>query len=292
MNIRATSQVLGVIGDPVAHSFSPDMHNAAIAALDVDYCYVAFHVLPDRVGEAMKGLRGLNIRGLNVTIPHKLAVMEYMDRISEEALAVGAVNTISREDDELVGYNTDVYGVLRALRDIAGIETFPTHCVVLGAGGAARAVTYALGTQEGVQRVTILNRTVKRAENLAADMEKITGTKMDVGALDTDAQCRAFADAGVVVNTTSLGMYPEVNASPLADVRAAHPDLVLYDTVFNPLETQLMRAFESVGAPAFGGLDMLVFQGARSFTIWTGVEPPTDVMKNVVVKRVAKKNER
>ncbi|MCY4352623.1 MAG: shikimate dehydrogenase, partial [Gemmatimonadetes bacterium] len=177
----------------------------------------------------------------------------------------------------------DVYGVLRALRDIAGIETFPAHCVVLGAGGAARAVTYALGTQEGVQRVTILNRTIERAEALAVDMEKITGTKMDVGALDAHTQCRVFADAGVVVNTTSLGMYPEVNASPLADVRAVHPDLVLYDTVFNPLETQLMRAFQSVGAPAFGGLDMLVFQGARSFAIWTGVEPPTDVMKNVVV---------
>ena len=147
-------------------------------------------------------------------------------------------------------------------------------------------MAYALGTQDGVQRVTILNRTVKRAEALAMDMEKITGTKMAVGALDADTQCRAFADAGVVVNTTSLGMYPRVNVSALADVRAVHPDLVLYDTVFNPIETQLMRAFQSVGAPAFGGLDMLVFQGARSFAIWTGVEPPTDVMKNVVVKRV------
>jgi shikimate dehydrogenase len=285
VNIRATNQVLGVIGDPVAHSFSPDMHNAAIATLGVDYCYVAFHVLPDRVGEAMRGLRGLNIRGLNVTIPHKLAVMEHMDRISEEALAVGAVNTISYEDGELIGYNTDVYGVLTALREIAGIETFPSHCVVLGAGGASRAVTYALGSQGGVQQVTILNRTVERAEALARDMEKITGKKIDVGAMDAEAQCRSFADAGLVVNTTSLGMYPVVDASPLADVKAVHPDLVLYDTVFNPLETQLMREFRSVGAPAFGGLDMLVFQGARSFAIWTEVEPPADVMKKAVIGR-------
>ncbi len=286
MNIRATSQVLGVIGDPVAHSFSPDMHNAAIAALDVDYCYVAFHVLPGQICEAIKGVRGLNIRGLNVTIPHKLAVMEHMDRISEEALAVGAVNTISREDGELVGYNTDVYGIATSLREIAGIKIFPAHCVVLGAGGASRAVTYALGMQDDVQQVTILNRTVKRAEALAADMEKMTGKKIAVGPLDADSQRGSFADAGVVVNTTSLGMYPNVNASPLADVRAIHPDLVLCDTVFNPLETQLMRAFQSVGAPAFGGLDMLVFQGARSFAIWTGIEPPTEVMKNAIVKRV------
>ncbi|MCZ6634466.1 MAG: hypothetical protein O7G87_13760 [bacterium] len=108
LNIRSTSQVLGVIGDPIAHSFSPDMHNAAIEALGVDFCYVAFHVLPPKVGDAMRGVRGFHIRGLNVTIPHKLAVMEHMDRISEEALAVGAVNTISNEDGELVGYNTDV----------------------------------------------------------------------------------------------------------------------------------------------------------------------------------------
>ena len=286
MNIRATSRVLGVIGDPVAHSFSPDMHNAAIAALDVDYCYVAFHVLPDRIAEAIHGMRGLNIRGLNVTIPHKLAVMEHLDRISEEASAVGAVNTISHEDGALVGYNTDVYGILTALREIAGLKTLPAQCVVLGAGGAARAVTYALGMQDAVQRVTLLNRTVARAEALAGDMEKITGKTIAVGPLDAETQRRSFADAGAVVNTTSLGMYPKVNASPLVDVRAVHPGLVLCDTVFNPLETQLMRAFRSVGAPAFGGLDMLVFQGARSFAIWTGVEPPTDVMKNAVVKRV------
>jgi len=230
-------------------------------------------------------VRGLNVRGLNVTIPHKLAVMEYMDRISEDALAVGAVNTISHEDGELVGYNTDVYGVLTALREVAGVTTFPEHCVVLGAGGAARAATYALGNQEGVTRVTVLNRTVERAEALAVDMEKITGKTIEVGGMDAEAQTRAFADAGLVVNTTSLGMYPHVDASPLADVKALHPDLVLYDTVFNPLETQLMRAFKSVGAPAFGGLDMLVYQGARSFEIWTGTMPPVDVMKDVVVKR-------
>lgn len=285
MNIRATSQVLGVIGHPVAHSFSPDMHNAAIAALGLDYCYVAYHVLPERVGEAMRGLVGLNIRGLNVTIPHKLAVMEHMDHISEEALAVGAVNTISHEDGELVGYNTDVYGVLTALREVAGVTAFPEHCVVLGAGGAARAATYALGNQETVKRVTLLNRTVARAESLAKDMEKITGKTIDVGGMDGADQKRAFADAGLVVNTTSLGMYPQVDASPLADIDAVHPDLILYDTVFNPLETELMRAFKSVGAPAFGGLDMLVYQGARSFEIWTGTMPPVEVMKQVVVKR-------
>jgi len=281
--IRATSQVLGVIGDPVAHSFSPDMHNAAIAALGVDFCYVAFHVLPEGVGNAMRGLRGLNVRGLNVTIPHKLAVMEHIDRISEEALAVGAVNTISLEDGELIGYNTDVYGVLTALHEVAGVTTFPEHCVMLGAGGVSRAVVYALGTRDEVKRISLLNRTVDRAEALAQDMEKITGKAIVPGPM-TD-QARVFADAGLVIHGTSVGMHPSVDASPLMDARAVHPDLVLYDTVFNPLETQLMREFKAAGAPAYGGLDMLVFQGARSFEIWTGTYPPADVMKQAVVGR-------
>jgi len=287
LNIKASSQVLGVIGDPIAHSFSPDMHNAAIDALGVDFCYVAFHVSPDRVGEAVNGLRGLEILGLNVTIPHKLAVMEHVDRISEEALAVGAVNTIHNEDGNLTGHNTDVYGVVKAIERVVGVTTFPENCVVLGAGGAARAVTYALGSRDEVKQVTVMNRTVERAESLAADMEKITGKRVVPEALDAPTEARVFGDARLVVNTTSVGMHPKTDASPLLDPAHVRPDLILYDTVFNPLETQMMREFKAQGAPAFGGLDMLVFQGARSFEIWTGIEPPTDVMKQAVVGRFA-----
>ena len=285
MNIKATSQVLGVIGDPIAHSFSPDMHNAAIDALGIDYCYVAFQVRPENVGEAVNGLRGFGILGLNVTIPYKLAVMEHVDQISEEALAVGAVNTIHNEDGSLTGHNTDVYGVTVAIERVAGMTLFPESCVVLGAGGAARAATYALGRRDEVKQITILNRTVDRAESLALDMEKITGKRILPATLDGASEKKAFDDAGLVVNTTSLGMFPETGASPLVSEGAVHPDLVLYDTVFNPLETSLMRQFKSKGAPAYGGLDMLVFQGARSFEIWTGIEPPTDVMKQAVVGR-------
>ena len=274
-----------MIGDPIAHSFSPDMHNAAIDALGIDYCYVAFQVRPENVGEAVNGLRGFGILGLNVTIPYKLAVMEHVDQISEEALAVGAVNTIHNEDGSLTGHNTDVYGVTVAIERVAGMTLFPESCVVLGAGGAARAATYALGRRDEVKQITILNRTVDRAESLALDMEKITGKRILPATLDGASEKKAFDDAGLVVNTTSLGMFPETDASPLVSEGAVHPDLVLYDTVFNPLETSLMRQFKSKGAPAYGGLDMLVFQGARSFEIWTGIEPPTDVMKQAVVGR-------
>ena len=261
------------------------MHNAAIDALGIDYCYVAFHVAPERVGEAVRGLKGFKILGLNVTIPHKLAVMEHVDQISEEALAVGAVNTIHNEDGNLTGHNTDVYGVTTAIERIAGFRTFPESCVVLGAGGASRAVTYALGCRDEVKRITILNRTIDRAESLAVDMEKITGKQVIPAPLDAASEKKAFDDAGLVVNTTSLGMHPNPDNSPLIDENAIRPDLVLYDTVFNPLDTMLMKQFKARGANAYGGLDMLVFQGARSFEIWTGTEPPTDVMKQAVVGR-------
>ena len=274
-----------MIGDPIAHSFSPDMHNAAIRALGVDYCYVAFHVKAEGVAAAVEGLRGLGIRGLNVTIPHKVAVIAHADRISEEALAVGAANTLSLEDGELVGYNTDDYGLLTALSRTAALDSLPASCVVLGAGGVARAIVYALGMQSAVREITLLNRTVERAEKLAADMVKITGKSVQAGPMDPEAQAKSFENAGLVVNATSLGMHPNVDGSPLLDASAVHPDLVLYDTVFNPLETRLMTEFRAAGAPAFGGLDMLVYQGARSFEIWTGIEPPTEVMKQAVVGR-------
>jgi len=285
LNIRATSTILGVIGDPIAHSFSPDMHNAAIGALKADYAYVAFCVDSGEVGRALNGMKAFGIRGLNVTIPHKRAVMEHIDRISEEALAVGAVNTISLEDGDLVGYNTDVFGLSTALERVAGLQEFPKCCVVLGAGGAARAAVYALGMRKEVETVAILNRTAERAESLAVDMEKITGTRMLPDALNVGALSATFPDAGLVINTTSLGMHPHTDDTPLQDTQSVHPNLVLYDTVFNPLRTRLMSQFKEAGAEAYGGLDMLIHQGARSFQIWTGLSPSYEIMKQSVIQR-------
>lgn len=286
MSISASTTILGVIGHPIAHSFSPAMHNAAISALGLDYGYVAFHVLPGHVGEAVRGVRALGIRGLNVTIPHKLSVMAHLDSISEEARAVGAVNTISHESDgRLVGYNTDVFGFLTALRVTAGLDRLPPETVVLGAGGAARAVVYALGSSPDVRRVTILNRTVGRAEQLASDMSRITGKTMEAG--PTAALRASLTGAGLLVNVTSLGMHPDIERSPIEDPSALHGGVTVFDTVFNPLETLLVRQARGAGARAFGGLDMLIFQGARSFEIWTGKEPSPEVMKAAIVGRLS-----
>ena len=283
VEIYATTTVLGVIGHPIEHSFSPQMHNAAIRALGLDWCYVAFHVLPEDVGRAMEGMRGLGIRGLNVTVPHKQAVRTFLDEISEEARAVGAVNTISNEGGRLIGTNTDVYGILTSLRETAGLKGLPGKVVVLGAGGAARGVVYALTTVAEVAEIVVLNRTEAKAHRLAEEMAKRSGKRVEGGALVEGDLRRALEDAGLLINATSVGMYPKMDASPIGDWDVLRPGLTVYDAVFNPLETRLMQQAQEAGARAFGGIEMLVYQGARSLDIWSGRPAPVAVMKQAVL---------
>lgn len=285
-SISGKTVLIGVIGDPIAHTFSPAMHNAAIRALDIDWCYVAFHVLPDRVQQAMDGIRGFNICGINVTVPHKQAVMPFLDEISQEALAVGAVNTIAHKEGKLIGYNTDVYGILAALRYGAGFDPLPSEVVVLGAGGAARGIVYAVASSEATERVTILNRTVEKGERLAEEMSQIAhrDRPIDITAHSIElSNIRAvLKTAGLIINATSVGMVPHIHDSVIEDASVFHQGQVLLDTVYNPRETRLMRIAQAGGARAFNGIDMLVYQGAKSFEIWTGRMPPVDVMKDAI----------
>jgi shikimate dehydrogenase len=282
LNINGSTQVLAVIGHPVAHSFSPQMHNAAIRALGMNLCYVAFHVRPDEVGAALNGLRASNLLGLNVTVPHKEAVLPYLDEISEEAQHVGAVNTIHHIGGRLIGYNTDVYGILTSLRETSGLQTLPETVAVLGASGAARGVVYGLCTQSEVREIRIFNRTVEKAENLAQEMSRYTEARLEGLPLDDEALRNGLADAGLLINTTSVGMHPHPEESPVGNGQSLHPGLVVYDIVFNPLDTLLMKQARAAGAKAVGGIEMLVYQGAKSFEIWTGTYPPVEVMKSAL----------
>ena len=276
--ISGRTVVLGVIGDPVEHTASPTMHNAALAATGLDYAYVAFHVVPERLADVPKAMRALEIRGLNVTVPHKVTVMEGLDEISEEARSIGAVNTIANDQGHLTGHNTDAYGITASLEHEGGLEELPAETVLLGAGGAARAILYALLQRTEVQMVNLLNRTASRAEQLAADMDP-TGKRVRVAGLD---QCGRVRDAGLLINSTSLGMSPEEERSPLEDAGCLHDGLVVLDIVYRPLRTRLLEQAEAAGARVVDGLGMLAHQGARAFEIWTGTPAPVDVMRRAL----------
>ena len=274
--ISGRTGVLGVIGHPVAHSASPAMHNAALAATGLDYVYVAFPVPPEGAAHVGRAMRHLGIRGLNVTVPHKQAVLPGLDEIAPEARAIGAVNTIDHRDGRLVGHNTDAYGVLASLRE-GGLERLPPKVALLGAGGAAKAVLHALLSRGEVEEVILLNRTASRAESLAEAMDG--GGRVRVAPL---AESGGVREAGLVINATSIGMEPEAGVSPLGDGSVLHDGMAVLDIVYKPLRTRLLEQALAAGARALDGLGMLVHQGARSFEIWTGVRPPVDAMRRAI----------
>ncbi|MBN1399857.1 MAG: shikimate dehydrogenase [Anaerolineae bacterium] len=274
--ILGSTCVVGVIGWPVEHSVSPPMHNAAFRALGLPWCYVPLPVRPARVSEAVLGARALGLKGLNVTVPHKQAVYALLDELSPAARAIGAVNTITFEDDRILGHNTDVGGFLRALRE-AGFEPQGCSALVLGAGGAARAVVYALGSV-GAQ-VAILNRTLGRAVELARELSQaLPEARFAAYPLNESHLGQYSAEVQLVINATPLGMWPQVDASPWPEAMPFPSEAFCFDLIYNPRETQLMRHARAAGARAADGLGMLVHQGAEAFECWTGARAPVEVM--------------
>lgn len=274
-------RVCYLLGYPVGHSMSAVMHNAAFEELGLDYRYDLRGVSPERLGSFMTGeMRDPTVRGANVTIPHKLAVMEYLDEVDPEALAVGAVNTIMNDDGRLKGYNTDGLGAIRALEEAYG-ELEGVKAVIVGAGGAARAIGYHLSIR--ASEITILNRTQDRAKELAAHLSSMPECKASVepSSLHRSALEEALKEAEILINTTPLGMTPDVDETPV-DGSFIRPGTLVFDTVYNPLRTRLLREAEEAGARTLSGLRMLVYQGAAAFRLWTGLEPPVKLMIDVV----------
>jgi len=274
--ISGRTTLVGVIGYPVEHSLSPIMHNAAFAALGLDWAYVPLPVYPDHLGEAVRGLRALGFAGANVTVPHKQAVMMHLDDLSYTAQVIGAVNTIVVQDGTLYGENTDAAGFLAALAE-AGFDAAGAYAAVLGAGGAARAVVHALA-QAGARQVQIFNRHLGRAYQLCRDMEKFhPDVRFEAAPLQ---EVRTIGeDVDLLVNTTSLGMWPDTERSPWAPDWPFPAHLTVCDLVYNPAETMLLSQARAAGAETVSGLGMLVFQGAAAFELWTGRPAPRAVMR-------------
>lgn len=276
MKIKGSTNIVGLIGHPVEHSFSPPMHNAAFDALGMDYAYVAFDVNPAELQKAIEGARSLNIRGFNVTIPHKIDVMKYLDEIDDVARLIGAVNTIDFKN--LKGYNTDGIGAVRAIEEVISIKN--KNVVIAGAGGASRAISFYIA-KYGADSLTILNRNVDKAQSLAGDVSN-SGLIDDVKS-DSINEINAYlADADILVDTTPLGMHPHINDQPIATAENMHDELVVFDAVYNPNETVLLKQAIEAGAKPVYGIKMLLYQGAESFKIWTGVDAPVDVMEKAL----------
>jgi len=280
------TRVVGLYGHPVQHSCSPDMHNAAFAKLGLDYCYVPFDVPPQRLPIAVEAIRALNMVGVNVTIPHKEAVVPYLNEVRGVAALLRAVNTIVNEEGRLVGYNTDVEGFLRALEG-AGVRLRGKRVVIIGAGGAARAVALAT-VQQRPSSIAILNRTVTRAEEVAALVRRASEMEAAAEPLDEIALRKHIPEADVVVNCTPLGMEPNwVDQTPVPK-ELIRPGQVVCDLVYRPRWTRLLKEAKERGAKVVDGVGMLVHQGAASFELFTGRKAPVETMRRVVLATLGK----
>ncbi len=269
---------VGIFGYPLGHSMSPALQQAALDEYALDALYEAWPTPPDRLAEAVAGLREPGCYGANVTVPHKEAVMGMLDRLDQQAEAIGAVNTIVTEiGGKLAGYNTDIYGFLASLSSEAGFDPAGKRVVMLGAGGAAKAAAFAL-VEGNVASLDIANRTVARAEALIAELSS-NGAETSAFAIDSTGLADRCANADLIVNCTSIGMRgsPSPDASPLLD-GAIQPGCLVYDIVYNPEVTPLLAQAEEAGARTLGGLPMLVYQGAAAFEKWTGMSAPVEVM--------------
>lgn len=278
--VTGRTSVVGLFGNPVKHSYSPAMHNSAFAELDLDYIYVPFEVHPSNLTSAVEAIRALGIKGVNVTIPHKSDIIKHLDWVSESARSIMSVNTIHNDNGILKGYSTDGEGFVLSVKE-SGVSLLNTNTVVLGAGGSAKATVLAL--VENGANVKIINRTYSRAVDLAEGINLLKNAERVTVVPYGDGAADAIAEADLMVNCTSVGMHPDMDISPVPG-EWIHPGLFVYDQIYNPIETRLIRLARQAGASGINGQGMLVYQGALSFRIWTGLEAPVSNMKSTLLE--------
>ena len=279
MNIDARTQFCGVIGNPVGHSLSPAIHNAAFRKLGLNFVYLAWQV--ELIGDAIKGLRALgNFRGASVTIPYKVAAIPFLDHVEMTAQRIGAINTIVAEKSELTGYNTDATGALRALKE-GRVELKGRHIVILGSGGAARAIAFALAGESGADKLTLLGVDDPERTSLAQDIRSQAALTVEDFHLDEAALRRVLHDAHVLIHCTPVGMSPKADTTCIS-ASLLHADLSVMDIVYNPLETRLLKDAKRAGCRTIPGLEMFLNQAVTQFEFWTNQPAPVEVMRTVL----------
>ena len=298
MKITGKTRVVGIFGDPIEQTLSPTIQNAAFESRSLNLVYLPFHVRTYELGEAVMAIRAFKMPGVNVTIPHKGAVIPLLDELSDEARAIGAVNTVTNTDGVLTGHNTDGEGYLRSLAEDTGLKPEGKTVALLGAGGAARAILYSL-LKHGAARVVIINRTLERAQALREEFSGILkeekghkghkGEPADIKACSLDewdsGPCRA-GDFDLLINSTSIGMLGTGGMEPPVSLKGLTKDAVVSDIVYKPLDTPLIRAAGDMGLKVHKGLGMLIHQGALAFELWTGTDAPIEAMSFSAIQMV------
>lgn len=278
MHIDGSTTIVGIFGAPIKHTASPAMHNAAFAALEMNWAYLAFHVDPQNLRSALRGANDMGIVGMNLTIPHKILALDWIDEIDTEARKLGAVNTVSMEKGKLRGFNTDGYGFLKGIKEDFNLSIKGKRVLVLGAGGAGHGIAVKCA-MDGAARVIVANRTPARIDLIA---NEVRSTKTEFLALTLAAEDirKVIHEVDLVVNATSVGLEEHDSLGLGADLFS--PRLHVYDTIYRPAETELLRIAESAGAKVANGLSMLLHQGAKAFEIWTKRKAPLAVMRRAL----------
>ncbi|TLY12452.1 MAG: shikimate dehydrogenase [Nitrospirae bacterium] len=282
MEINAQTRLCGVLGNPVEHSLSPAIHNAAFQKLGLNFVYLAFRI--EDLAGAIRGIKALgNVRGFSVTIPHKVAVIPYLDEVETTAKHIGSVNTIVAENGKLTGYNTDASGAMRALRE-GGVSLKGQKVLMLGSGGAARAIAFALGADAEIAALTILGIDEKERRGLVKDLRAKTSLQVEDGSISQETLRRNLKDSHILLHCTPVGMHPKVNETSVPGSLLT-PNLTVMDIVYNPLETRLLREAKEAGCRTIRGLEMFLNQAIAQFELWTGQPAPADVMRTVLESR-------
>lgn len=273
-------RLFGVIGDPISHSMSPMMHNDALNNLRIDGYYHPFKIAPEDLTIAVKGMKAIGIEGFNVTIPHKTSILSLMDRLDPLANAIGAVNTVVREGNEFVGYNSDGLGFIRSLQERWKEDLKKEKTLIIGAGGAAKAIYYSLASV-GVKKIDICNRTTARAQGIV----DYCPFKCETNILDLSQARQNIGAYTLVIQTTSIGMSPNINEIPF-NLENMLPNTHAVDIIYNPLETKFLTEARQKGATTQNGIGMFVHQGAIAFEKWTGIKPDITRMENIVLQHL------
>jgi len=281
--INANTKVCALIGDPVEHSFSPLIHNAGFRELGLNLVYVAFQVKD--IAHALQGIKALNILGASVTIPHKIAAIRHMDSLDALARRIGSINTVVNQWGKLKGFNSDGMGALKAFRD-RNIRLEGTYVVVLGSGGVARAITFALIMNAALRNLLILGVVEEEVHALVRDLQKTTETSVHGALLDGKILQNSLSEADIAINCTPIGMYPHVDQSPVP-ASMLKQELTVFDVVYNPPRTKLLDDAQRCGCPTISGIEMFINQALVQFELWTKKSAPEAIMRKVIMDQVS-----